>query len=293
LRARLAGQGAPISVARYTATGSNRNSRPPPPGLGLLISLGFLSLFGAAGIAYGGHYERLRAQSGPVLDGVARAMGLGLSEIAVSGHQELRRDEIIAVAGIGATPSLLFIDPEAIKARLDALPLVARASVTKLYPDRLLLEIEERVPFGLWQRDGIVRVVAADGTEIDTFGDPRFLRLPHVVGEGANLRIAEYARLVASVPEFAGKVRAGTLVSGRRWTLTLQNGVQIKLPEIAPEAALERFAEFERSLELTERAVLSIDLRLEDRFGIRLTEEAAISRNEALEARLKPTGGRG
>jgi len=44
------------------------------------------------------------------------------------------------------------------------LPLVKSARVLKLYPDNLVIAIEEREPYALWQRDGKVAVIAADGT---------------------------------------------------------------------------------------------------------------------------------
>jgi len=97
------------------------------------------------------------------------------------------------------------------------------------------------MPYAIWQLDGEVKVVAADGTAIEPFNDARFLRLPHVVGKEANLRVKEYATLLEAVPELGAKVRAGTLVAGRRWDLKLMNGVDLKLPEEGAEEALRRF----------------------------------------------------
>ena len=56
----------------------------------------------------------------------------------------------------------------------------------KLYPNQIVVDIVERTPYGLWQKDGEVRAIAADGAAIDEVHDGRYLDLPFVVGEGAN-----------------------------------------------------------------------------------------------------------
>ena len=89
------------------------------------------------------------------------------------------------MAGIGPRSSLVFLDVASLRARLKAVPLIKEANVSKLYPNRLLIEIEERQPTALWQKDGLVALVAGDGTPIDDLKDPRFQRLPLVVGAGA------------------------------------------------------------------------------------------------------------
>jgi len=69
------------------------------------------------------------------------------------------------------------------RGRLMSLPLVKNASVRKFFPNRLVIEITERQPFGLWQKDGVVKIIAADGAPIDELRDAKFANLPFVVGE--------------------------------------------------------------------------------------------------------------
>lgn len=266
--------------------------RDVPRGVGSAAALLFLAACLTAGFVQGGHYDVMRRMHGPLHDIIARAFGFGVSEIAVSGNVELTRDEVIALSGLNPQTSLPFLDPAALQARLAQVPMVAEATISKLYPDRLKIDIKERVPFALWQHDGQVKVIAADGTAIETLSDPRFLRLPHVVGKGANFRVKEYVALLEAAPALAGKIRAGTLVSGRRWTVKLQNGVDIKLPETETQAALVAFAALDQQTGLSGRAVLSIDLRVPERIYVRLTEEAAATYADGIAQRIKKTGGR-
>ncbi len=263
-----------------------------PRGIGSSAAILFLLGSAGTGFVFGGHYDRMRAEQGPVPDMLARGLGFGVRHIGISGHSELSQEEVVQLAGLQPSASLPFLDPKALQARLVAVPMIAEASVTKLYPDRLLIHIRERVPYAIWQQEGQVQVISEDGTPIETLSDPRFLRLPHVVGPEANLRVKEFAALIEAVPELKDQIRAGILVSKRRWTLKLVNGVDILLPELAPEAALKTFAAIERADGLTKRAVLAIDLRLPDRITVRLTEEAAASHAEGIAQKIKKWGGK-
>ena len=69
--------------------------------------------------------------------------------------------------------------------------------------------------------------------------DGRFAYLPLVVGKDANNRAAEYLAIRTKAGAFAQHIRAATLVSGRRWNLKLDNGMDVRLPETKPEAAVQ------------------------------------------------------
>ena len=81
--------------------------------------------------------------------------------------------------------------PRSTRARLMANPWIAEATVLKLYPGRLRIEIKERKPFALWQKDGRVSLIAADGTVLE-FYVPAALRRAcrMVVGAGRRTRRA-------------------------------------------------------------------------------------------------------
>jgi cell division protein FtsQ len=166
-----------------------------------------------------------------------------------------------------------------------ALPLVKNANVRKFFPDRLVIEITERQPFGLWQKDGSVQIIAADGAPIDQLGDAKFERLPFVVGEGANLRIEEFVGLLDAAGDLRDKIRAGMLVSQRRWTLKMNSGVEVMLPEIDPKAAVRQLAQLEQDGHVVEKDVVSLDLRIPGKLYVRLTEEAVAAREAAAKAR--------
>ena len=108
-----------------------------------------------------------------------------------------------------------------------------------------------------------------------------------MVGAGANERLQEYLGLIEAAGPLGARIRAGTYVSGRRWTLKL-DGVDIRLPESEPAAALARLVRLERENRILEKDIIAVDLRMADRVVVRLTEEAAAARAES---RKKPKKG--
>jgi cell division protein FtsQ len=113
---------------------------------------------------------------------------------------------------------------------------------------------------------------------IDQMRDQRFASLPFVVGEGANDRLPEYTQLLAAAGELGPKIRAGVLISNRRWNLKMTSGVDVMLPEVNPQAAVATLVRLQRESRVLDRDVLSLDLRLQGRMFARLTEEAAAAR---------------
>jgi cell division protein FtsQ len=171
------------------------------------------------------------------------------------------------------------------------MPLVKSASVSKLYPSRLLVEVEERRPFALWQKEGLVQIVAADGIPIDDMHDARFAELPMVVGDGANERLDEYVALLDAAGDLRSRIRAGILVAKRRWTLKMTNGVEVALPELDPQAAVVQLAQLQREARVLDKDILALDLRVKGRLVARISEEAAQARAELSAHKPKAKGG--
>ena len=84
----------------------------------------------------------------------------------------------MTTAGVTGDASLLFLDADAARVRLWPIPWIADAAVLKLYPDRLQISVTERQAFALWQKDGHVNVIAADGTVLEPYVEDRYLGLP-------------------------------------------------------------------------------------------------------------------
>ncbi len=252
-----------------------RLDRPAPRKLEIALTVAVLLGAGLLGAERGGQLDAVTAQYGGVGDWIACTLRLGVRMVTVSGAMHMSERKILAIAGVDDKKSLPFFDVAQARARLEADPLIKQASVRKLYPNQIVIEIVERTPYAVWQKDGDVRAIAADGAPIDEVNDGRYADLPFVVGEGANGRVREFVALLDAMDELKPRVEAGVLVDQRRWNLRLKSGIDIKLPESDPEAAIAELLTLQRQSRILEKDVLALDFRVPGRVFARLSEEAA------------------
>ncbi|MBM6595902.1 cell division protein FtsQ/DivIB [Microvirga pudoricolor] len=262
-----------------------------PRFLGTGLTLGFFSAVTFVGLWQGGHLDDFIQQHGEPHHALARVVGLGLEKVTISGISQMKEAEVLNAAGLNDKVSLAFLDVGDVRQRLENVPMVKSASVRKLYPNELTITLTEREPYAIWQHDGELFIIAQDGTVIDLMQDERLVDLPFVVGDHANARTKEYLALLEAAGPLKARIRAGSLVAGRRWTLKMDNGMDVRLPELGAKEAVARLAVLEREQKILEKDVLAIDLRMPDRVVVRLTEEAASARADAM--KKKPMRGKG
>ena len=239
------------------------------------------------GVVKGNHVPTITENVQAICDAAANAAGFGISEVALTGERELSRDEILKTAGITDSTSLLFLDAAQARVRLLTNPWIAEATVLKLYPGRLRIEIKERAPFALWQKEARTSLIAVDGTVLEPAVPERFAKLPLVVGNGAAQAAPGLLDLVSHYPSVSRLITASVLVAERRWNLHLANGVEVLLPEADAGRALQMLADLDRDKNLLARDIVAVDLRLSDRVTVRLSDAAAAAREEALKAAEK------
>jgi cell division protein FtsQ len=256
-----------------------------PRRFGLVASLALLAASLAFGAVRGDHVERLATALGDARNAAANALGFRITEVAISGRKQLTQDEVLAIGGVTGRSSLLFLDAATVRDRLKASPWIADATVLKLYPGHLQIDITERKAFALWQQDGALSVIADDGAVLEPWVSRRFTSLPLVVGKGAETRAREFLDLLARYPQVRGAVKAIVYVGERRWNLRLADGLDVRLPETGVEDALALLSKLDREDRLFSRDITAIDLRLPDRVTVRLSDDAAKAREELLKAK--------
>jgi cell division protein FtsQ len=145
-----------------------------------------LMLLGSAGlgIVKGGHAQEVGAAFSDSRNALANSIGFRITEVAINGRKQLSQDEVLAIGGVNGRSSLLFLDASAVRDQLKANPWISEATVLKLYPGQLRIDIVERSAFALWQQNGRVSVISDDGAVLQDYISPAFLKLPLVVAAG-------------------------------------------------------------------------------------------------------------
>jgi cell division protein FtsQ len=253
-----------------------------PRGAGLLASAAFLFAFGGYGMVLSG-------KTLEVVNDTTAELGFRVGAVRITGQREVEEVDVLDTLSIRSGQSLFLYDAAAARERLSANPWISNVSVMKLYPDKVRVILEERVPAALWQRTVVDRVEIIDsaGQVITDRLETRFVKLPRVIGEGAQTRVHEIMAILDDAPGVQERVRASMLVSHRRWDLFLDNGVQVMLPADDPAGAVMELERVGMASGLLDRDITIVDMRLPDRVVVRLSDTAKVARDELVSARNK------
>ncbi|AQS42001.1 MAG: Cell division protein FtsQ [Candidatus Tokpelaia hoelldobleri] len=256
-----------------------------PRHLGSLAVLFFLGAVAVFGMVRGGYTP-------DVLRAVASSAGFSIEKVDIRGNSRTSDIDVLAALGLDGDAALASLDVAAAQAEIAALPWVKSVSVRKIYPDRLTIAVVEREPFAVWQHNGRMDIIDRDGRIITARRAGAENHLPLVVGDGAGQAAAVFFAEMAAFPEMRERVQAYIRVGGRRWDLLLDNGVRVKLPARDVGRGLKAALSAGDGMELFARDVQSVDLRLEDRITVALSDEAMARRAEQEERqrRLRKAG---
>ncbi len=204
-----------------------------------------------------------RRDIAPSLDltGVALALGLGIESVTIAGHRHTSDAAIFEMLDPTNVRTQLELDPRAVKARIERLPWIAAASVTRVLPDGVSIAVVERRAAVVWRHDGREWLVDPTGRRLGENPPGAFAELHRITGLGADTEAPELLSLLAAHPEIARRLDRAERVSGRRWTLHLMNGTQVLLPADNPSAALTRAASGRSGTRPIDRASAVVDVR--------------------------------
>jgi cell division protein FtsQ len=193
-----------------------------------------------------------------------------LADVTVEGRDYVTREAILAALDVKAGDSLLGIDLQAARHRLEAIDWVASATVERRLPDTLYVTLNERRAVAIWQNGSEYTLIDENGRTV------RASRMPPgadslllLGGPGAPEHVGDLLLLLAYEPAVAKQLRAAVWVGQRRWNLILKNDVQIMLPEEDAVAALQRLVKLDGDYRLLSREFGVVDLRLPDKLYLR------------------------
>ncbi|KQT33448.1 cell division protein FtsQ [Sphingomonas sp. Leaf412] len=226
-----------------------------------LVSWSLLGVGGAAALAVASWMGVPQAIGVGVAESAAR-MGLRVEQVDITGLKRMDRETVYAVAlEDQGTRAMLRVDLEHIRDRLLAYGWVADAYVARRLPDRLLIHITEREPAAVWQANGALTLIDAEGRLLAPVDAANMPNLPLVIGPGADRQEAGYQALLAAAPALRPRVKAASWIGNRRWDLTFDTGETLALPQDDAAQALVKFAEMDGAKPLLGKGWLRFDMR--------------------------------
>jgi len=213
----------------------------------------------------------------------ARSPRFAVTVVEVSGQSRLTRDEVVAAADIAPGANLLMLDPRAIAARLEAVPLIRRAEVIRSLPNRLTLVVEERRPLTL-ANAGRLHWIDEDGVDLGV--EPRAVALgvpvlsglsPDDLGARGQDGVSERVRVGLALLGLLLRARTPLLAQISEIDLSRAegpvlytlNGVEVRIGKDDWQARLGRLHGVLAQLGASGETPIAIDLRFRDQVVLR------------------------
>ncbi len=224
------------------------------------------------GIMLGGYLDYEGSPWQEVPGRIAGLAGFAADDIKIEGLANHAPEAVLAAINVKPGGSLIGFDALQARRILENIDWVASAKVQRLFPNQLEIAVVERMPFAVWQRGKSYYAIDRSGAAMSGIASATLAGLPLVSGEGAQTAAAELVNQLEAVPALKAKIRAAARVGLRRWTLYLDNGVTVLLPERGVEAALALAGKLDATQGLLSKGITSLDLRLADRVTVAVAE---------------------
>jgi cell division protein FtsQ len=168
------------------------------------------------------------------------------------------------------------VDLDEIRTQLLQLGWIGEARVSRRLPDTLAIDLVERAPVAVLQRNQRLSLIDGQGNILSAV-DPRTMpmHLPLVIGPGVEHRIAALDALIATQPSIKPLMEGATWIGGRRWDLRFQSGETLSLPEgdAAARTALATFVRKDQQERLLGQGYVRFDMRNPGQIVVRVSEQ--------------------
>ena len=213
--------------------------------------------------------------------------GYAAEEVRIRGLERMPPEAVMKAIGVKPGGSLLGFDANHARRILLNLDWVKQASVRVLPPNRIEIDVAERQPFAIWQRDGLYYVIDREGMAMASFNARKFTQLILVSGDGAQAGVSDLVNQLEAWPDLHSSMKAAARVGDRRWTLYFKGGRRALLPETGVEVALARLADLEMRHGVLASGIREIDLRLPGTAVLVPFEDAGDGKPEQVAARQR------
>ncbi len=213
-----------------------------------------------------------------LLDWVLRAQNFPVRNVRFEGefrhvtHAELERAVMDTVRG-----NFFLLDLDAVKARVESLPWVQRASVRRAWPWDVYVRFSEQRLVARW---GDAAWLNDAGEVVKVQGDESVSDLPLLAGPaGTSIQVlAHYLAFRRILQHARLDLKRVVLTARRAWELGLADGVVLVVDRDRPERKLERFAQvYARTLARETRSVGRVDLRYTNGFAVQWKDKQMAS----------------
>jgi cell division protein FtsQ len=235
----------------------------------ILAALALLALVAA-------QYTGLTAAAYQQYAVLAAKAGFQVQRVEVTGMERVDQLKVYQLVFAEKDRAMPLVDIDKIRTDLLQYGWIKDARVVRRLPDTLAIEIIERKPAAIWQRNGKYSLIDANGIVLANIRAGGGGDLPTLNGDEANAHIVALNALLDSASALKSQVSGATWIGNRRWDLQFQTGETLALPEGEAEAAkaLLNFARLDGVHRLLGRDLIHFDLRDPNRAYFRKAPKA-------------------
>ena len=199
--------------------------------------------------------------------GLAAKAGFQVQRVEVSGMERVDQLKVYELVLAEKDRAMPLVDIDQVRADLLKYGWIKDARVSRRLPDTLAVEIIERKPSAVWQRDGKYSLIDAEGIVLQHIKSDETGELPVLNGVDANRHAVALNELLDNATALKAQVIGASWIGNRRWDLRFKSGETLALPEgeKAAAEALLNFARMDGIHRLLGRDLIHFDLRDPDR----------------------------
>lgn len=223
---------------------------------------------------------------------LAAKAGFQVQRVEVTGMERVDQLKVYELVLAEKDRAMPLVDIERMRADLLEYGWIKDARVSRRLPDTLAVEIIERKPAAVWQRDGKYSLIDAEGIVLQNVRAGEANELPVLNGADANQHAVALNDLLDKATALKSQVVGASWVGNRRWDLRFKSGETLALPEgeRAAAQALLNFARMDGIHRLLGRDLIHFDLRDPDRAYFRKAPKAEPAKAESKEVSSKDGG---
>lgn len=188
-----------------------------------------------------------------------------VSKIEFDGNEHVPDVLLLKTANLKYQTNVFSIPIDEVKKKLEKISWIKSVSVQRKLPGKIYVRIVERTPIAILQSNHKLYLLDIEGKILEHNKIGNFENLPILVGEDAEKAAKYFLFVLNKSPKFLKQLAFATYVGKRRWNITINKGITVKLPEKHLSHAMRILEEISDDNGFFNDDIAEIDLRIIDR----------------------------
>ena len=170
--------------------------------------------------------------------------------------------------------NLIGLNLNSIKEIVESSEWVKRASIKKVLPSTLKINVTENDPYAIYFQEGKSFLIDLDGSIITEINLNNYEDdLLFVRGENSPELLEQLIRDISiAFPNLTQTLEEVEFIEKRRWNLKLNNKLLVKLPDENIQQSLKNLKQLFEEQEVMESNIIEIDLRIQGRAALKVLD---------------------